>query len=105
MARYMLIAMNGPTDGEGDEAAYNRWYDEVHVPDLEAIDGVLSARRFEVVRRHRAPWPYVAVYEIETDDVDALMKRMETEPRPFTPAFDRSVSAMLFAIERPGAET
>ena len=101
MPRYLLIAMNGPTSGEGDEEAYNRWYDKVHVPDIEQLTGVLSARRYKVVRSNRAPWPYVAVYEIETDDVDTLFHDLQFKPRPFTPAFDRTLSAMLFAVEMP----
>jgi len=47
----MLLALNGPVAGEGKEEAYNKWYDEVHVPDLKAIAGVVSARRFKVMQR------------------------------------------------------
>lgn len=43
------------------EAAFNRWYDEVHVPDLLACPGWLSARRFTAL--DGGP-KYVAVYEI-----------------------------------------
>ncbi len=49
MARYMLFALNGPTEGEGDEAVYNDWYHAVHMPDLLALDGVIAARRFKAV--------------------------------------------------------
>jgi hypothetical protein len=97
MAKYLLLALNGPTDGEGDEARYNRWYDEVHIPDLLALDGVTSARRYKVVRGS-VPWPYVAAYEIETDDLPALMQAMTDEPRPFDPTFDRSRSGHILAI-------
>ena len=50
MARYLLLALNGPTKGEGDEATYNRWYDEVHVPDLLDVAGIKSARRFKIIQ-------------------------------------------------------
>jgi hypothetical protein len=96
MARYLLLALNGPTP-DGDEAAYNRWYDEVHVPDLEAIDGVLSARRFKVLQAKGVDHPYVAAYEIETDDLEALMADMTTKPRPFDPNFDRPASGFVLA--------
>ena len=102
MARYLLLALNGPTDGDGDEATYNDWYDRVHLPDLLALDGVSAARRFKRIRGNRADWPYVAAYEIETDDVDAVMKAMETDIRPFTPTFDRSKSAFVLAQELEG---
>lgn len=106
MPRYMLLALNGPVAGEGKEEAYNKWYDEVHLPDLKAIAGVVSARRFKVVQRKMpagADWPYVAAYEIETEDLAAVMQRMATEPRPFDPAFDRSGSGHILAIEVGGS--
>ena len=44
MARYLLIAFNGPTQGEGDEQAYNDWYNKVHAVDLMKVTGsVLGA--------------------------------------------------------------
>jgi hypothetical protein len=99
MARYMLFALNGPTEGAGDEATYNEWYHSVHMPDLLALDGVIAARRFKAVSSKRADWPYVATYEIETDDLAAVLKDMETKIRPFTPTFDRSKSGMVIAME------
>jgi hypothetical protein len=97
MAKYILLALNGPTAGKGDEETYNRWYDEVHVPDLLAISGITSARRFKVLKSS-TPWPYVAAYEIETDDLQAVLAEMETKPRPFDPTFDRSGSGHIVAI-------
>lgn len=98
MARYLLLALNGPTDGDGDEKEYNSWYDKIHLPDIRALDGVTSAKRFKVVDSPQ-PWPYVAAYEIETDDLPALMQAMEHEPRPFSPKFDRSKSSHIIAVE------
>jgi hypothetical protein len=99
VAKYILLALNGPTKAEGDEAVYNAWYNNVHLPDLRQITGVTSARRFKVEKSHRADWPYAAVYEVETNDPDALMRELEVKPRPFTPAFDRTKSAFLLAVE------
>jgi hypothetical protein len=50
-----------------------------------------------VERSNRAAWPYVAAYEIETDDLDGFMKALETSPRPFTPTLDRTKSAFVLA--------
>jgi hypothetical protein len=50
MAKYLLFVLSGPTNGEGDEDAYNRWYDEVHLPDLKAIPSVKTARRYKIVQ-------------------------------------------------------
>jgi hypothetical protein len=96
MTRYMLLALNGPTP-DGDEEAYNRWYDEVHVPDLESLDGVNSARRFKVIQGNGTPHPYLAAYEIETDDLGKLMDAMTNDIRPFDPNFDRSKSHFILA--------
>ena len=96
MAKYLLLALNGPTSPEG-ELAYNRWYDEIHVPDLLEVPGVTSAQRFKVVQGN-VSWPYVAAYEIETDDLAEVLRVMETQPRPFDPNFDRSNSGHILAI-------
>lgn len=99
MPKYLLIAHNGPTEGEGDEATYNDWYHDIHIPDLLRVEGVKSARRYKMVSNKRADWPYTAVYEIETDDVEGLMGRLYSDIRPFTPTFDRSKSAYVLVEE------
>ena len=102
MARYLMLALNGPTDGEGDEAEFNRWYDEVHLRDFLAIEQVKSARRFKILRGNlpgMEAWPYIAAYEIETDDMAEVSRRFQTELGPFHPTLDRSRSANILAIE------
>jgi hypothetical protein len=102
MPRYLLLAMNGPTAEPGAEQEFNQWYNEIHVPDLKAIPGVVSARRYKVVMNklpEAARLPYVAAYEIETDSLERVFTAMETQTRPFTPAFDRANSASIVAIE------
>jgi len=57
---------------EGSEEAYNKWYDEVHLPDLKAIAGVVSARRFRIVQRKMpegAAWPYWPPTRSKTEDL------------------------------------
>lgn len=102
MARYLLLALNGPTKGDGDEKTYNDWYNEVHIPDLKGVPGVKSARRYKVVQgnlKGMENYPYLAAYEIETDDLAAVFKYMEHDIRPFTPAFDRTTSGNLVAVQ------
>ncbi len=96
MAKYLLLAMNGPTE-PALETTYNRWYDEVHLPDLLEVPGVTSARRFKVIQGN-VPWPYVAAYEIETDDLRGVLEVMEHQPRPFDPSLDRSNSGHILGI-------
>jgi hypothetical protein len=105
MPRYLLVALNGPTHGPGDEEAFNRWYDEVHLPGFKSIEGVRSARRYKVMRGKlpgMEAWPYLAVYEIETDDLAALSSRLAKELQSFAPTLDRAHSAHLMAIQISG---
>ena len=87
VARYLMMALNGPTAGDGDGAALNAWHDDVHLPDFRSFAEVKSARRFKIVRGHTpgadgpapwpmADWPFASVYEIETDDLDAVWARL-----------------------------
>lgn len=107
VTKYLMLALNGPTGGEGDEEALNRWYEEVHMPDFKAVEGIKSARRYKVMRGNvpgMEAWPYVTAYEIETDDLAALSRRLGTELRPFHPTLDRSRSANLWAMQISGDE-
>jgi hypothetical protein len=98
MAKYMVLALNGPKDGEGNDAQFNQWYDEVHLPELRAVDGVVAARRFKALG-DQAPNPYFAAYEIETDDLPGFLERMGQATTGFDPSFDRENSSSILAVE------
>jgi len=65
------------------EEDFNRWYDEVHLPDLLQIDGFVGARRYKLSGpAPRALQPasrYLAIYELASDDTRAMMKRLGEE--------------------------
>jgi hypothetical protein len=69
---------------EGREEEFNEWYDNVHVPDLLAIPGLLSAHRYDLqdaaINRNPAmPAPthrYLCIYEME-GDVDTIMAKVQ----------------------------
>jgi hypothetical protein len=73
-----LLVVTAEVDAEV-EAEWNRWYDEVHVPDVLACPGVLSGRRYlatgEIVENHHglgkrfAARVYTTIYELESPDV------------------------------------
>lgn len=71
MARYKMLVLSRPTPG--NEAQYNDWYQNVHLKQIVAIPGFVSAQRFKlsVGMRGEDTYPYMAIYEVETDDVDA----------------------------------
>jgi hypothetical protein len=100
-----MLALNGPTVGEGDEETYNRWYEEVHMPDFKAIDAVKTARHYKVVRGNlpgMEAWPYVTAYEIETDDLAAVSRRLASDVGPADPSMDRARSVHLWTIQISG---
>lgn len=79
----LLVYTNCPAERE---AEFNRWYDEVHIPDLlREVPGIEAARRYKL----SGPAPamqlrdgssavaqYLAVYEITTDDTRGFMRRI-----------------------------
>lgn len=62
--------MSPDRDGE-----LNEWYDGTHVPELLAVPGFVSARRFRRVGGDGGP-EYLAVYEIEADDLAAPVQEL-----------------------------
>src|SRR5262249_17696892 len=60
------------------EHDFNDWYDTKHVPQLQAIPGILDAARYVAVKGGPK---YLAVYELESADVihsDAFVNRPRT---------------------------
>lgn len=63
----------------GREAEFDRWYDEIHLAEVLAIPGFLSAQRFRLAAAQVQPTQthgYLALYEIDGDDVDATLDRV-----------------------------
>ena len=70
--RQLYIVFGNPLTPEQD-AEFNQWYSDTHIPDvLAAVPGVLSAQRYKVNQLERdagtAPkYSYMTVYEYEGD--------------------------------------
>ena len=79
MPRYKMVVLSNPV--EGREAEYNDWYQNTHLGQVVAFKGFKSAQRFRLVRNlmERQAWPYMAIYEIETDDLDAVMQEVQNQ--------------------------
>ncbi|MFC3173737.1 hypothetical protein ACFOD9_05675 [Novosphingobium bradum] len=99
MARFLLIALNGPTGGEGDEQAYNTWYDEVHKGDLMKVAGAVSVRRFKVEAANRTDRPYVSVTEVEADSAEQVMASLQQNASSLSDKLDTSNSIFVLARE------
>jgi hypothetical protein len=76
MGRYLLLALNSPTRGEGDEDEYNEWYNATHKSDLLSVDGSRSVRRFKILHRDRIEADYISVTEFDAEDPDAVMRQL-----------------------------
>ena len=82
MAPNLFIALTNPIEGEDD--AFNKWYDEVHVPEVLAVPGVVAAQRYDL-RELKVPddpdlpaqlppptHRYLVIYELDQEP-DAVM--------------------------------
>jgi hypothetical protein len=76
MAKYVMVVPSAAKPGRDDD--YNAWYDSRHIHDICALPGVVSGRRFNAdpASLSPVPAPYLAIYEIETDDINALLAEM-----------------------------
>ena len=63
MPRVVLITSVDIADSA--EAAFNRWYNEVHLPEVLACPGFASATRYECTDGQPR---YLAIYELESED-------------------------------------
>jgi hypothetical protein len=72
MAKGIIYVETYPSSPDREQE-YNDWYDNVHLPELVALDGIVAARRLRPVN---GEGPYVALYEIEGDDLQAVLDNM-----------------------------
>jgi hypothetical protein len=97
---YYFFVFSNPVAGQ--EARYNRWYNEQHQLDVVSIPGFVTAQRFvmndlPLYRRADVELPkYLIVYKIVTDDVEGVFKevsrRLQTGETKMDPSFDRATS-------------
>lgn len=81
MARALMLVASSPTDPERVDE-FNAWY-EMHVQELLALDGIIRATRWEAAAHQLIPGldsidgrRFLALYEIECDDVEAMRDRI-----------------------------
>ncbi|HET8710474.1 MAG TPA: hypothetical protein VFM32_03805 [Spongiibacteraceae bacterium] len=79
MPRYKMVVLSRPV--EGREAEFNEWYQHVHLGEVVAFRGFKSAQRFRRVKSltGKGDYPYLVIYEIETDDIDAVLGELESK--------------------------
>lgn len=70
MGRYTFVVLTNAVEGQEDE--YNDWYNNRHLPDVLACEGFVAAQRFRLTEmdpEQEFPHRYLALYEVETDDL------------------------------------
>lgn len=96
VAKYYFVALTNPA--EGREQEFDEWYTNNHIVDVMRVKGFVAAQRFKLADRQRKtasyqggdgetaaagtrsnPYSYMAIYEIETDDLDAVMSEFEAK--------------------------
>lgn len=82
MPKGIMVVQSEPADPSREDE-YNAWYDNTHVPEICAVPGFVSARRYKV--HHPAAGEegspaqaYLAIYEIEADDLMAPAAELHT---------------------------
>lgn len=56
------------------ERAFNKWYDDTHVPDVLQFPGVVSARRYRALEGEDT-YQYMAVYEVRDEKTYRALMR------------------------------
>ncbi|SDG26354.1 hypothetical protein [Pseudonocardia oroxyli] len=79
-----MVVLINPASA-ADEQEFNRWYDEVHVPQVvERIPGIVGATRLRLTKEQLLPEEalpsrrYLTIYDVETNDVQATADRLGT---------------------------
>lgn len=93
MPRHILLVQSAPANGRDSE--YNTWYDSIHLPDVLRVDGFVAARRFvatPAVHGELPSLPYLAIYEVDTDDLPAALAALSTAAKGMEihSSFDRT---------------
>lgn len=99
-----IVVLSGPVSAEREDE-YNKWYDEVHLPEMCAVEGVVAAQRFAAAEEQplgEPLAPYVAFYELG-DDTQAALKAVTAAAATFnmSDAIDLN-TARAFVVEEHG---
>jgi hypothetical protein len=69
MAKYLFVAQSDCIEANKEEE-FNRWLEEIHIPDIFKTSGIVKATRYVNTDPATNKRPKnMVVYEIETDDI------------------------------------
>ena len=63
---------------EGKEEEFNRWYSDVHLPEVLQIEGFQTAQRFRLTKQQMQvqSHTYLAIYTINSEDVSGTLENL-----------------------------
>lgn len=113
MAKALMVVGSNPTD-PAHEAEFNEWYSDTHLADVLAVAGFHTARRYSLsdarpmVDTEASPFRYLAVYEIESDDLEQtgrdVQAALDSGAIPISETFDLSRFSVDFYALIDGSE-
>ena len=77
MERWILVAESNCSDPSREDE-FNRWNDGVHVPDALETEGFISGTRYATDSPEEGRGKFLALYEIETGDIEQTTAAMVT---------------------------
>ena len=105
MGKFLMVVPSNAMPGR--DADYNEWYETFHLPEVCAIPGVKSGRRYEAIEGSPAKpdAQYLAIYEIEADDPAAVLAEIGRrskagEMKAPTDALDFASAKIMFYKQR-----
>ncbi|MCJ7522038.1 MAG: hypothetical protein MUP21_07470 [Dehalococcoidia bacterium] len=72
MEKWLLTVESNCVD-PSREKELNDWYDNIHLPDILETPGFIRASRYENTNPSEGQGKFIAIYEIETDDLAQTM--------------------------------
>jgi hypothetical protein len=98
MPRYKLIVLSSPVAGR--EADFDLWYQNIHLPEMMTISGFQSAQRFRLTESlaEKDGFPFLTIYEIETNDVPALLDEVRKRAGNGRLTISDSLSPQVYAV-------
>lgn len=78
--KHVLVVLSNARDGEDD--AFNGWYDGTHLGDVLQVPGFTAAQRFRLsdgqMGRGELPYRYLAIYEVDSDGTGPAADALRT---------------------------
>jgi len=77
MQQAVFLVFTHPASSDVEDE-FNRWYDDVHLPEVSRVPGFVSARRFQLSPAQRSASvlpraPYLAIYELEGESIGEIL--------------------------------